>query len=119
MAKQKNRNSALLKHVGMAIKDRRTSLSMSQEKLAELAELHTTTISDIERGKNNMTLITLELIARALQCEESSFFPLHITKDKKACELLMLIVGLMGSLDVDDKRKFSEVVRGAVNAFSK
>lgn len=45
---------------------------MSQEKFAELCDLHRTYIGAIERGERNITLDTLEQIANALRvsCEE-------------------------------------------------
>jgi len=47
----------------------------SQEKLAEMADLHTTTISEIECGKSNLTIISLERISNALNCSIIAFFP--------------------------------------------
>jgi len=40
---------------------------MSQEKLAERAELNTTYVSDVERGKENISLDALVRIATALK----------------------------------------------------
>lgn len=39
---------------------------MSQEELAEMCNLHRTYIGSVERGERNVTLSTLEVIAKAL-----------------------------------------------------
>ncbi len=44
----------------------RKTRGMSQERLAELSDLHRTYIGAIERGERNVTLDTLEQIAHAL-----------------------------------------------------
>ncbi len=117
MAKQKKNNSSLLKHVGSAIKERRNKLSLSQEMLAELSDLHTTTISDIERGRSNLTLISLEQIAGALKCSESCLLPEHKINDKEFSDLLADILAVKETLDPMDKKKFLTVMRGVVSAF--
>lgn len=119
MAKQKTVNSSLLQYVGAAIKKRRVSLSLSQEMLAELSDLHTTTISDIERGKSNLTLTSLELIARALKCSEADFLPDgRDAGEMEALELAGLVAALHGNLTTSDKKKFTSVVKGVIKAFS-
>lgn len=54
------------KVLGRAIRDRRLRLGMTQEQLAEKANLHWTYISGIERGIRNVSIMNLALIAAAL-----------------------------------------------------
>ena len=51
---------------GIAVRKRRSELGISQEELAGRAELHRTYVADIERGTQNVSLINIEKIARAL-----------------------------------------------------
>lgn len=48
------------------IRDVRLSKGMSQEKLAELSDLHRTYISSVERGERNVTIDSMERLANAL-----------------------------------------------------
>lgn len=51
------------------IKERRSQLRISQQDLAEISEVSLATIKDIERGKGNPSLTTLEKIADVLGME--------------------------------------------------
>ena len=52
----------------------RTGLDLSQEQLAERADLHWTHISGIERGQYNVKLSTLTRVARGLGISLSELF---------------------------------------------
>lgn len=54
------------KVLGIAIRKRRLALGLTQEELAEKADLHWTYISGIERGVRNVTVVNLFHIAIAL-----------------------------------------------------
>ncbi len=56
-----------VKKIGLKIRLERTKRGLSQEKLAELANLHKNSISYIERGETVATINTLEQIADALE----------------------------------------------------
>ncbi len=57
-----------LKALGLAVRNRRLDLSLSQEELGNSAELHRTYITDIEGGTRNLSFLTLLRIAGALTC---------------------------------------------------
>ncbi|MFC0262394.1 helix-turn-helix domain-containing protein [Fontibacter flavus] len=59
---------------GEKVKAIRKSQNVSQEKLAELADLDRTYISDIENGKRNVSIETVYKIAKALEKPMVSFF---------------------------------------------
>jgi len=48
------------------VRSLRIARGLTQERLAEGAGLHTTYVSDIERGRRNIGFINLSLLARAL-----------------------------------------------------
>ncbi len=66
--------SEINKRFGKAIRRRRRELDLSQEELAERAELHQTYISDIERGGRNPSLENVEKLARALEISIARLF---------------------------------------------
>ena len=61
--KQKKRLQAAF---GKSIRKFRISAGLSQEKLAELADIHRTYVGDVERGERNISLINMAKIAVAL-----------------------------------------------------
>lgn len=59
---------------GQKVRDLRNAKGISQEKLAEFADLHRTYISSVEQGKRNVSLENIERLANALECEIQDFF---------------------------------------------
>ena len=66
--------SEIAKTVGQRIRNYRTQLGYSQEKLAELSGCHPTYIGQVERGEKNATLESIEKIANALGVSLSKLF---------------------------------------------
>lgn len=64
----------LKKELGITIKQRRMKLGLSQEALAELADLHRTYVTDIESGTRNLTLESIAKLATALGTTISELF---------------------------------------------
>ncbi len=56
----------LLQILAENIRHRRLRCGFSQEELADFCRLHRTYISSVERGQRNITLGTLEVIAKVL-----------------------------------------------------
>ncbi|MFC1654108.1 helix-turn-helix domain-containing protein [Patescibacteria group bacterium] len=56
----------LLIHFGKNLKKERLDKSLSQEQLAEMADLHRTYIGMLERGEKNITILNLKRISKAL-----------------------------------------------------
>lgn len=59
---------------GTAVRRLRTAKGLSQERLAELSEIHRTYIGDVERGTRNIALLNIERIAKALEIPSSRLF---------------------------------------------
>lgn len=60
--------------VGKRVKELRNRLGVSQEELAEIAELDRTYITSVERGKRNISIVNIEKIATALNISLRDFF---------------------------------------------
>jgi transcriptional regulator with XRE-family HTH domain len=60
-----------LARFGRNVRSRREAKDLTQEKLAELAELDRTFISDVERGGRNLSLLNMQRIAKALRTSVS------------------------------------------------
>ena len=61
---------------GRAVRERRQAIGLSQEELAEAADLHRTYIGDIERGGRNVSLVNIARIADALGSTASELLAL-------------------------------------------
>lgn len=61
----------ILKVLGETIKQRRTNLNLSQEKFAELCNVHRTYISQIERGLKSVSVKILFSLAENLNTTPS------------------------------------------------
>lgn len=59
---------------GEKVRELRNKKGLSQEKLAEFADVHRTYIGMIERAEKNITLVNIEKIAKALDVSISSMF---------------------------------------------
>lgn len=68
-----NKNSILIKF-GEKVRELRRLKGISQEELADRANLHRTYIGMIERAEKNITLINIEKIANALEVKISDLF---------------------------------------------
>lgn len=69
------RKTAFAKEFGAIVREHRESLELSQEALADAAQLHRTHISLIERGQRSVRLETIEALAKALGVQPSALMP--------------------------------------------
>ena len=60
--------------VGKRVKELRHKLGISQEELADLAELDRTYITSVECGKRNISIVNIEKLAIALKVTLKQFF---------------------------------------------
>ncbi|NLL80517.1 MAG: helix-turn-helix transcriptional regulator [Clostridiales bacterium] len=60
--------------IGSRIRSYRKSQNLSQEKLAEMAEIHPTYLGQLERGEKSPTIEIINKIANALQVPLSRLF---------------------------------------------
>lgn len=60
---------------GVKLRATRSEKGISQEQLADLADLHRTYVSSVERGERNITIETIEKLAKALGVAMSDLMP--------------------------------------------
>ncbi|MBQ2804320.1 MAG: helix-turn-helix transcriptional regulator [Clostridia bacterium] len=60
--------------VGKRVKDLRNKLGISQEELADIAQLDRTYITSVECGRRNISIVNIEKLAKALKVSLSEFF---------------------------------------------
>lgn len=65
------------KAFGSTVKAWRKRLGISQEELAERADLHRTYVSDVERGARNLSLESITRMAGALRVPVADLFPIE------------------------------------------
>ena len=56
---------------GKRVRELRLALNLSQEKLAERAELHRNYVGGVERGERNVSLVNIVKLARGLDTAPS------------------------------------------------
>lgn len=56
-------------NIGLAVKRHRTALRLTQEELASRADFDRTYIGQIEQGRRNPTMVSLQRVAHALGLE--------------------------------------------------
>ena len=60
--------------IGKRVKELRNKLGISQEELADLAELDRTYITSVECGRRNISIVNIEKLATALKVTLKEFF---------------------------------------------
>jgi DNA-binding XRE family transcriptional regulator len=77
VASRKSKPRVILRHrrlIGDAIRFRRKKGGLTQAKLAEIAELHTNYIGEVERGEKIISIEALLRIAKAVKTPIHKFF---------------------------------------------
>jgi transcriptional regulator with XRE-family HTH domain len=101
---------SLYKQIGDKIREARQELGLTQEQLAERANLHPSFVGQIERGTKKASVQTLHRIASALNVSLASLF--QFQEERLPDDLLLQeIVGLVESRNIEDKRFIVELLR--------
>jgi transcriptional regulator with XRE-family HTH domain len=64
--------SSILATIGSNVKFYRKKLGLSQEQLADLADLHRTYVGSVERGERNISALNIEKLAVVLGVEPAN-----------------------------------------------
>ncbi len=106
--------------IGKNIRSVRKGKKMSQERLAELSDMHPSHISDIENGKVNASLSAYLQIAEALNVPLSELVRFSIGKDDKGIEAeLVELFALVRGLDKKKKALIISASRGLLTGIEK
>lgn len=92
----------LLKVLGNKIQFLRKKRGLTQEKLAEMVDMQSNSISFVERGKTFLTVENVEKMAKALNVHPSEFY---ISADLSAPELQELREIVSAKLNRLDKKE--------------
>ncbi len=60
---------------GLKVRMRRFEMGITQEELAEKANLHPTYVGSVERGERNIALENIVALASALECSPKDLMP--------------------------------------------
>lgn len=102
-----------LKTVGLRIRAIRKSKGLSQEKLAELSNLHFTHVSDIENGKVNASIYSLFALATALDIPYAEIVSTPSGKTDRNIESdLAVLLSQFRSLPMKKQKMFLSGARG-------
>lgn len=102
--------------LGSTIRARRKARGLSQEKLAELADLHPTYISEIERGCVNASIYSIFVIANVLEMELAELLNLPTTSTNRQLENeLAEISGKIRRLDENKQRLLLNGLKGMMS----
>jgi transcriptional regulator with XRE-family HTH domain len=66
--------AAWRKQFGDRVRELRQRIELSQEQLAEAAQVHRTYVGSVERGEQNISLVLIHMVANALQVEPAELF---------------------------------------------
>ncbi|MFS0555779.1 helix-turn-helix domain-containing protein [Brevibacillus reuszeri] len=99
----------LIKRLGNRIRFLRKVKGLSQEQLGELSGLHTNYIGQVERGEKNVTVESLEKIAKGLDVTLEELFR-HIDPSPQADELQQLL-DLLAERSTQDRELALQLVK--------
>jgi len=107
----------ILKYIGKKITSLRKSRGMTQEELGDKAGLHWTYIGGVERGEKNLTIKSLEKIARALNVSLKDLLsPVKLTSPKTEKEkLLSEITRILQRQKEKDLHLILKVIKDVLN----
>ena len=102
------------KLLGKRIKELRKQQNLTQEKLAEMIDLETTSLSGIESGRHYPSLPTLEKIATHLSVDMETIFDFSHLQDKE--DIKNEIIKRINNLEYEKLIFIYEFVRKFTNS---
>lgn len=104
--------SDIMQHVGRKLRFYRQSRGLTQEELAEKAELHYTYIGQVERGEKNLTLTSLEKILNALEVSFAELFEdIEIRYRQEEQDFASLCYALISEKSRENQERIYHILR--------
>ncbi len=102
--------SEFLEKFGKKIREFRSLKKISQEKLAELIDSSTTTISTLELGKTFITYKNLQKLCKVLEIQEVDLFNFSM-KNKKQASIVDEINNEVKKLSLQKQKQILEIIK--------
>lgn len=108
-----NTEKEFLKLLGCRVRDYRKAIGISQERLAELAGVHPTYISNIENAKSNASIGVYRRVAHSLNVPLSQLIDINQEKVERD-DLLKAFTEIKG-LSRKEQKMFLETIKGLLS----
>ena len=102
--------STIRTNLGQRLRNRRIRLHLSQEQLAEICGFHPSYIGQVERGEKNLTVESLERLAKGLGISFEDLFH-HLTPGCEEANCASECYRLVDSLPPKKQQKVLEILR--------
>ncbi|MBE6694850.1 MAG: helix-turn-helix transcriptional regulator [Ruminococcaceae bacterium] len=102
--------SDISKILGKRIRNYRTAMGLSQEKLAELSGCHHTYIGQIERGEKNATIESIQKIASALNISLSKLFEKLDAKKENVRDIPLECYELLSEKNAKEQEQIFRII---------
>lgn len=99
------------KTIGKRIRNYRTQLGYSQEKLAELSGCHPTYIGQLERGEKNATIESVDKIASAMDISLSKLFEKLESTNKNENNIPLDCYNFIASKSIEEQKKLYNILK--------
>ena len=109
----------LLTLLGVRIRTLRKAKDLTQERLAELADINLSYMSEIERGQANVSLCIINDIATALGARLSDLFSSTEMREGASADQMGELVEAAQALDNQKQIIFVEAVKGVLNGLQR
>lgn len=96
--------------LGQRLRNRRTQLHLSQERLAEICGFHPSYIGQVERGEKNLTVESLERLVVGLGISYEDLFG-HLVPGRPSVNYASQCYRMVDSLSLRDQQRITEILR--------
>lgn len=104
----------ITKEVGRRIRYYRKRKNLSQEKLAELCNLHPTYIGQVERGEKNASLESICRISEGLGVSLERLFE-HLSREEEREDIPWRAYNMMLELDEQEQKELWDIIERILN----